>query len=30
MKPNPVDISSMLKIEGKGSHQGNPRYDYQY
>ena len=26
-KPHQVDISNMLKIEGKGS-QGNPRYDY--
>lgn len=28
IKPYNVDISSMLKIEGKGSQQGHPRYDY--
>ena len=30
LKPHPVDISSMLKIEGKSSQQGHPRYDYEY
>ena len=29
LKPHQVDISNMLKIEGKGSQQG-PRYDYEY
>lgn len=29
LKPHQVDISNMLKIEGKGSNQG-PRYDYEY
>jgi hypothetical protein len=28
LKAHQVDISNMLKIEGKGSQQGNPRYDY--
>jgi hypothetical protein len=28
-KPRQVDISSMLKIEGKNN-QNNPRYDYEY
>ena len=30
LKPHQVDISNMLKIEGKGSQQGGVRYDYEY
>lgn len=30
IKPHQVDISNMLKIEGKGSQQMHPRYDYEY
>ena len=30
LKPHQIDISNMLKIEGKGSQQGHPRYDYEY
>jgi len=31
VKPQHVDISSMLKVEGKGSNQpNNARYDYEY
>lgn len=30
LRPHQVDISSMLKIEGKSSQQNHPRYDYEY
>ena len=30
MKPHPVEISNMLKIEGKGSQQVGQRYDKEY
>jgi len=30
IKSHQIDISNMLKIEGKGNPQSNPRYDYEY
>ena len=30
LKPHQVDISNMLKIEGKGSQQNHIRYDHEY
>lgn len=30
LKPHQVDISNMLKIEGKSSQQNHIRYDHEY